>query len=897
MTTIHITHWQAVNVAHGGRREAMSWADLCAFLSPTDPPLFQGDAHPGWSPCTFHGDHRKKENIEAVTVLTVEHDGGVITHRKVDGVMVATMGEHVSPEQARDILQAAGLDAIIITTKSHTPEIPYWRAVVRLARDITTGERDRALAWLETLGLSLKRAESKDAARYWYTTSSGAHEEAGRSWLAVGQPLEVEGLPAAPEESEQESHEYHEEPADQEDESDTRPQRREHKSASGPISAPGSPGAIAYVQRALEKARTIIAHSPSGAHHVACTEQGFAIGGLVGGGYVDEGVALEWLLSAVQTTWKPDTQQDARRTIRGQVKEGAMHPRKVEAPVKQTASKSTGTHWSSGTPASATGPTIAPPIEHAARLQEILTAPTALADAFDPTTIEHAARLPQFSKEFQEAVQLVKKLDVGIKDWRKAVDKRRAELTQDSRTKALAAGPDAPADLETILAAVSATLLRASSGKLRVTPANATTILARDPRVAGCFAYQALSDRFVLVKTPEWHTDDAPQKVELGPATDADITRVQCWLAREWHLDLGVSAVAQAVELSAHRLVIDPLKDYFTKVRGTWDGQPRIDSWLSVYMGAVHNEYTSEVGRRWLISAVARALRPGEKVDCVLVFEGKQGEQKSTALQALCPERDLFFDDEIKIGTKEAAETIRGKWIIELGELSALSRHDLESTKAFVTREVDTYRPSFGRVARDFKRRCVFAGSTNQAQYLKDATGNRRWWPVRVATIRPIDLQAIREDRDQLWAEALHQLDQGAIFWVEKDSHLESLCTAEQELRQQIHPWAEKVGAWLLDRLDKADVQHNTPRHPSSSCPCVDCSGVTTGQVLSLVLKIDDGKLNQGDENTAGTVLRSLGWESAHNPRRLSEEKNGKLVKLRVRPFWPVGHERLHHVD
>ena len=307
---------------------------------------------------------------------------------------------------------------------------------------------------------------------------------------------------------------------------------------------------------------------------------------------------------------------------------------------------------------------------------------------------------------------------------------------------------------------VQSRLLKEENGRVRKTVANAITIFAHDPRWDGVLAYDALSDRVVKLKDPPWHEDDAPQ--DAGPSwTDADITRAQSWCSREYKLDLGVEAMGAAVWAASERHVIDPLRDYFTGLRGTWDGVARVDTWLTVYLGVMGSAYVHAIGRRFLIGAVARALvsrhsSDGEKVDNVPILEGPQGLGKSTALRKLCPVPGLFFDSELAIGDKDADQALRGKFLIELPELSALSRHDFRVLKAFVTRQVDSYRPSFGRMSRDFPRRCVFVGTTNDEEYLKDPTGNRRWQPVRCGVVDAIDWAAIERDRDQLWAEALH---------------------------------------------------------------------------------------------------------------------------------------------
>jgi len=263
-----------------------------------------------------------------------------------------------------------------------------------------------------------------------------------------------------------------------------------------------------------------------------------------------------------------------------------------------------------------------------------------------------------------------------------------------------------------------------------------------------------------------------------------------------------------------------------------WDGVQRVDSWLSSYLGAEDTEYARAVGSRWLISAVARILRPGAKADCCLILEGPQGIRKSTALKTLAGE---FFTDELAdLGNKDAAMQTRGVWIIELSELDSLSHSEVARIKAFMSRTTDRFRPPYGMRLVESPRQCVFAGTVNHSTYLRDETGGRRFWPIACGRI---DVEALARDRDQLWAEAKVRFDAGCVWWLDS-AELVRMASDEQTERYEGDPWEEVIGRWAEDRSD-----------------------VSISEVLERCLQKPQGLWTQSDKNRAARCLRFLGWE------------------------------------
>src|ERR1019366_3150309 len=216
----------------------------------------------------------------------------------------------------------------------------------------------------------------------------------------------------------------------------------------------------------------------------------------------------------------------------------------------------------------------------------------------------------------------------------------------------------------------------------------------------------------------------------------------------------------QAVQTVAREHPFHPVRDYLNSLK--WDGVKRIDDWLGPYLGADPSDYVRGVGSKWLIGAVARIREPGCKNDTCLILEGEQGTLKSTALRTLT---DPWFTDDIaELGTKDSALQLRGVWLIELSELASMHPSEISRTKAFMSRNTDRFRPPFGRRPIEVPRECFFAGTVNQSAYLRDETGGRRFWPVKRGAI---NIAELRRDRDQLWAEAVHQYGAGPSWWLD----------------------------------------------------------------------------------------------------------------------------------
>ncbi|WP_095162651.1 VapE domain-containing protein [Pseudomonas sp. Irchel 3F5] len=383
-------------------------------------------------------------------------------------------------------------------------------------------------------------------------------------------------------------------------------------------------------------------------------------------------------------------------------------------------------------------------------------------------------------------------------------------------------------------------LARSESGALIAHMQNVELILSNDERWAGVIGYSAFSSKIVKLRA-------APYGGEPGDWSDIDDTRVMKWLAQQYNLRVKATHVIEAVSVVAHDHAFHPVREYLAKLE--WDRVPRLGVWLHKILGVTLNDYSAKVGKRWMISAVARVMRPGCKADTVMILEGAQGAGKSTAMSILGGQ--WFMDTPFTLGDKDAFQAIRGKWIVELGELDSFNKAESTKAKQFFSASTDTYRESYGRRTSDVPRQCVFVGTTNQDEYLKDATGNRRYWPVACTKV---DLDKLREVRDQLWAEAMFCYLAGDIWWVTREE--EEMFSKEQEERFVVDEWEGPILEWL----EASQIGETT----------------TGGDLLSQALKLDSGHWGKPEQMRVGAIMHRLGWRRKRMP---------PLPKSGIRPW------------
>lgn len=298
------------------------------------------------------------------------------------------------------------------------------------------------------------------------------------------------------------------------------------------------------------------------------------------------------------------------------------------------------------------------------------------------------------------------------------------------------------------------------SGKLLCNIANIILILENDPAVAGHIVH----DLFTGMDSAK---DGLPWNKNANQWTDTDDANLRVWL--EKHYDItGKEKIADALTAVLTRHSYHPIRDYLSGL--TWDGVPRLDRIIIDYMGAEDSELNRAMSRKHFVAAVARVFNPGCKYDYCLIMSGAEGIGKSTLLRVM---GGRWFNDSITtLEGKEGMEQLRRAWVVELGELSSIKRSDVEQVKAHLSKQVDIYRAAYARRVLEHPRQCVFCGTTNEALFLKGDTGNRRFWVIPVvAELRKYRdwSEAIRRDRDQLWAEAVHYYKQGEPLYLSEE--------------------------------------------------------------------------------------------------------------------------------
>ncbi|MBK7362141.1 MAG: hypothetical protein IPJ01_07560 [Micavibrio sp.] len=325
----------------------------------------------------------------------------------------------------------------------------------------------------------------------------------------------------------------------------------------------------------------------------------------------------------------------------------------------------------------------------------------------------------------------------------------------------------------------------------------------------------------------------------------------------------NVRDAAQMLCLENH---VDPVQEYLDAL--AWDGVPRLSRLLPEYFGAADTNLNQAIGRLMMVAAVRRVREPGCKFDTIVVLEGQQGTGKSTALTILAGGENFSDQDILALEAKAQMEAVEGVWIYEISELEGMTRSDVGKVKAFVSRQEDRARPAYGRFRENRPRRCIFVGTTNEDQYLRDKTGNRRFLPVKTAKLT---LDALRRDRDQLWAEAAQAEAAGESIVLAEALWAEAGIL--QESRVEYDPWLDRLATIQGQRAGNHDR-------------------ISTAELLT-ILEIAPERQNSAVYKRLGYAMRQLGWEG---PKTLRLGP-GKVQKGFIRPAEYLQAELPHYIE
>lgn len=347
------------------------------------------------------------------------------------------------------------------------------------------------------------------------------------------------------------------------------------------------------------------------------------------------------------------------------------------------------------------------------------------------------------------------------------------------------------------------------TGKLKVdknskpfpTRANIRIILDNDWHVKDTFGWDGFAQRIAILKPPAWRQEDDAEKFW----TDSDDSELRYLFETVYGIDAKQKLEDETLNC-AKRHLFHEVRDYLNTL--TWDGTPRIDTLFIDFLGAEDTPFSRAATRKMLIAGVGRVMSPGLKFDNMVVLEGPQGIGKSFLLKKLG--KKWFSDTLDGIGSKESYEQLRGVWIIEVGELSAMKNKDIEPVKQFISKQADIYRVAYGKRVTEFPRQCIFIGTTNESTFLRDQTGNRRFWPIRCAVTKPTRSpwdEGTDAYIDQVWAEAKSAFEAGEDVWIGRE--MEQEAAEVQKVHTEESPLVGMLEEYLKIPIPKSWYQRD----------------------------------------------------------------------------------------
>lgn len=399
-----------------------------------------------------------------------------------------------------------------------------------------------------------------------------------------------------------------------------------------------------------------------------------------------------------------------------------------------------------------------------------------------------------------------------------------------------------------------------SKGLYENSATNINLIVQNDEHIKGAFRLNTFDNKRYVAKNLPWRAISGKE-----PLRDVDYSGVRNYIECVYGI-VSNAKVDDALALEFEKNQYHPIREYLERLE--WDMKERIDTILIDYFGVEDNEYTRASIRKMLCGAVARVMEPGIKFDMSMIIVGQQGTFKSTFLKKLG--MGWFSDTFSTVQGKEAYEQLQGAWLIEMAELSGLKKAEVESIKHFISKREDQFRPAYGRIVETYKRQCVFFGTTNRDDFLRDPTGNRRFLPIDVrpefVTKSVID-DLTQYEVDQIWAEAYELYMAGEPLYLSKNE--EAIATIEQHKHSEVDERRGIIEEFLNQKYphnwDDMDLyaRRNWLNDPLVYEGCKEKDFVCVAEIWCECLNKDREDMSRYVTREINDILRSIpGWES-----------------------------------
>ncbi len=405
------------------------------------------------------------------------------------------------------------------------------------------------------------------------------------------------------------------------------------------------------------------------------------------------------------------------------------------------------------------------------------------------------------------------------------------------------------------------------AGRIEDTTENILCILENDPKLAGCMALNEFNDRICLLRDTPWRK--CRDGVNGESWTDSDEACLRHYLESVYGI-YNKGKTADAVDTCLQKHAFHPVKQWLESLE--WDGIPRAETLFVDTLGAENDLYTRTVTRKWLAAAVTRVYKPGTKFDNMIVMVGDQGIGKSYLGGLLG--REWFSDTFVTIDGKEAFEQLKGVWIVEVGELSALKNKEVEKVKQFISKPYDHYRSAYARFAKDNPRQCVFYGTTNDDDFLTDTTGNRRFWPIKCGKTDKHNVFKLTDEYvSQVWAEAVTWYKAGESLFLNRE--VSGLAAEQQKMYAAENPEVGRVQKFLDTPIpvtwkDMSISERRNYMQGYTDSVYAEAETMQRKEICVAELAYEmDGKisLKPWEAKPYAAMIRQAGWErfSQHN--------------------------------